>query len=58
MDDTGAVVFTCRICGDSCPAPESVPLDAATREFLAMHPACADPSEHDEGCPSDVPQRA
>lgn len=54
MDDTGAVEFTCRVCGETCPAPEGVPLDQATREFLAMHPACAEPEEHDEGCPAEA----
>ncbi|MCW2500865.1 MAG: hypothetical protein JWN87_2541 [Frankiales bacterium] len=55
LSDDGSVVFTCRVCGEHCPAPEGVPLDQATREFLAMHPACADQSAHDDGCPSDVP---
>jgi hypothetical protein len=31
-----------------------VPLEQATREFLAMHPACADEQQHDDGCPEDV----
>jgi hypothetical protein len=50
----GSVTFTCRVCQEVCPAPEGVPLDEATREFLAMHPACADPEAHDEGCPPEV----
>ena len=52
--EDGSVVFTCRVCQEHCPAPVGVPLDQATREFLALHPACADPVVHDEGCPSDV----
>lgn len=52
MNENGAVTFTCRVCGDRCPAPADVPLDEATREFLALHPACADPAEHDDGCPA------
>jgi hypothetical protein len=49
----GSVIFTCRVCQEHCPAPDGVPLDRATREFLAMHPACADADAHDEGCPED-----
>jgi hypothetical protein len=54
LSDDGSVVFTCRVCGEHCPAPDGVPLDQATREFLAMHPACADPDTHDEGCPAEM----
>ncbi|MGZ6793328.1 MAG: hypothetical protein ACXVGH_02320 [Mycobacteriales bacterium] len=54
MAADGTVVFSCRVCGDHCPAPEGVPLAQATREFLDMHPACADPGAHDEGCPPEV----
>jgi hypothetical protein len=50
----GSVLFTCRVCQEECPAPEGVPLDQATQEFLALHPACADSAQHDEGCPQDV----
>lgn len=53
LSDDGSAVFTCRVCQEQCPAPEGVPLDQATREFLAMHPAHADPEVHDDGCPSD-----
>lgn len=53
MDDRGLVDFHCRVCGETCPAPDDVPLDEATRQFLAMHPLCAEPSEHDDGCPSE-----
>ena len=49
----GSVLFTCRVCQEHCPAPEGVPLEQATREFLAMHPACADEEQHDDGCPED-----
>ena len=47
------MTFTCRVCQEHCPAPEGVPLEQATREFLEMHPACADQQQHDDGCPSD-----
>ena len=50
----GSVQFTCRVCQEHCPAPEGVPLDQATRDFLALHPACADPEVHDDGCPADT----
>ena len=30
-----------------------LPLAEATREFLEMHPACADPAEHEDGCPAE-----
>lgn len=52
IEDDGSVHFRCRVCDDVCPAPEGVPLEQATREFLAMHPACADPEQHDDGCPT------
>lgn len=52
IDDSGVVHFHCRVCGDSCPAPEGVPLEQATREFLGMHPVCADPAQHEDGCPT------
>ncbi len=52
IDDGGAVHFTCRVCRDTCPAPDGVPLEQATRDFLAMHPACADPDAHEDGCPT------
>lgn len=48
----GGVLFTCRVCGEHCPATEGMPLVEATREFLAMHPACADPEQHEDGCPT------
>lgn len=48
----GGVLFTCRVCGEHCPATEGMPLVEATREFLAMHPACADPEQHEDGCPN------
>jgi hypothetical protein len=54
LSEDGSVVFTCRVCGEHCPAPEGQPLDVATREFLAMHPACADQSAHDDGCPPEL----
>lgn len=54
MGADGTVVFTCRVCQEHCDAPEGVPLDQATRDFLAMHPACADSAEHEDGCPEDV----
>ena len=54
LDADGSVVFTCRVCQEHCPAPEGVPLDEATKEFLAMHPACADSEQHDDGCPEDL----
>ena len=50
IGDDGAVHFRCRVCDDSCPAPTGIPLDQATREFLAKHPACADPEKHEDGC--------
>lgn len=50
----GSITFTCRVCQEECPAPQGVPLEQATREFLDMHPACADPEVHDEGCPPEV----
>lgn len=50
----GSVLFTCRVCQEHCPAPADVPLEQATREFLDMHPACADEAEHDEGCPDET----
>lgn len=50
----GSVLFTCRVCQEHCPAPEGVPLEQATREFLDMHPACADRQQHDDGCPEDA----
>ena len=50
----GSVVFTCRVCQEHCPAPEGVPLDVATRDFLAMHPACAEANAHADGCPDEV----
>ena len=53
LSEDGAVHFTCRVCKESCPAPEGVPLEVATREFLALHPACADPSAHVDGCPGE-----
>ena len=53
IDHEGAVVFTCRVCGESCPSPDGLPLDVATREFLDMHPACADPAQHEDGCPAE-----
>lgn len=53
IGDDGAVLFTCRVCDEQCPASEGMPLAEATREFLAMHPACADPAEHEDGCPAD-----
>lgn len=49
----GSVKFTCRVCQEQCPAPEGMPLEEATREFLAMHPACADRQAHEDGCPED-----
>lgn len=52
MSDDGTVHFTCRVCEDTCPAPDGVPLEQATREFLALHPACADPDVHEDGCPT------
>lgn len=52
MTSEGTVLFTCRVCGEHCPASEGVPLAQATREFLAMHPVCADPDEHEDGCPT------
>lgn len=52
MGKDGVVQFTCRVCQDTCPAPVGVPLEQATRDFLAMHPACADPQEHEDGCPA------
>ena len=52
VSDDGSVTFTCRVCHEECPAPEGVPLQQATQEFLAMHPACADPDVHDDGCPA------
>lgn len=55
LSDDGSVVFTCRVCQEHCPAPEGVPLDQATREFLDMHPACADEAAHDDGCPEAEP---
>lgn len=51
----GSVLFTCRVCQEHCPAPDGVPLDQATREFLDMHPACADEDLHDDGCPEETP---
>ena len=53
MSDDGAVLFTCRVCDEQCPATVGMPLAEATREFLAMHPACADPAEHQDGCPAE-----
>lgn len=58
MAADGTVTFTCRVCGEHCPAPEGVALDQATRDFLDMHPACADPDVHDDGCPPEVPASA
>lgn len=52
MDEAGLVEFTCRVCGETCPAPPGVPLDAAVRQFLDLHPACSDTSQHADGCPS------
>ena len=52
IDDAGAVHFRCRVCEDTCPAPGGVSLEQATREFLDMHPACADPAQHEDGCPT------
>lgn len=52
LTDDGTVLFTCRVCQESCPAPEGVPLEVATREFLALHPVCADPDAHQDGCPA------
>jgi hypothetical protein len=54
LSSEGGVLFTCRVCGEHCPAPDGVPLDQATREFLAMHPACAAQDAHEEGCPPDI----
>jgi hypothetical protein len=54
LSGDGRALFTCRVCGQHCPAPEGVSLAQATREFLEMHPACADPELHDEGCPAEV----
>lgn len=54
LADDGSVLFTCRVCQEQCPAPEGVPLDQATREFLDMHPACADRDAHEDGCPEDT----
>ncbi len=54
LSEDGSVTFTCRVCQEQCPAPEGVPLDQATREFLDMHPACADKAAHDDGCPEDL----
>lgn len=53
LSDDGTVEFTCRVCRETCPAPKDVPLDVATREFLALHPACADPAVHVDGCPGE-----
>jgi hypothetical protein len=53
MSPDGRVVFTCRVCGERCDAPEDVPMTEATREFLAMHPACSDQQLHADGCPGD-----
>lgn len=50
----GSVLFTCRVCQEQCPAPDGVSLEQATRDFLALHPACADPEVHDDGCPADA----
>lgn len=55
MMEDGVVHFRCRVCDDCCPAPDGVPLEVATREFLAMHPACADPEQHQDGCPAGEP---
>lgn len=51
IDPQGGVMFSCRVCGQQCPAPEGVPLDQATRQFLDMHPACNKPELHEDGCP-------
>ncbi len=53
IGDDASVLFTCRVCGEQCPAPPGLPLAEATREFLAMHPACADPAQHEDGCPAE-----
>ncbi len=45
--EKGAVLFTCRVCDEQRPATPGIPLAEAAREFLAMHPACADPAEHE-----------
>ena len=52
VTDDGVVRFTCRVCEETCEAPDGVPLDQATRDFLEMHPACADKAQHEEGCPA------
>ena len=52
--EDGSVLFTCNVCKEECPAPPGVPVDVATREFLAMHPVCAAAEEHVEGCPGDA----
>jgi hypothetical protein len=54
LSEDGSVLFTCRVCQEHCPAPDGVSLEQATRDFLAMHPACADSAAHDDGCPEDV----
>ena len=48
------MVFTCRVCQQHCEANDQVALAVATREFLDMHPACADAAQHDEGCPEEL----
>lgn len=51
MSSDGSAVFTCRVCGEHCPAPRGVPLPDAIRDFLAMHPACLEQDQHEDGCP-------
>ncbi len=58
LSSDGSVQFTCRVCQEHCPAPEGLPLEQATRDFLAMHPACADEQQHDEGCPDETSESA
>ena len=53
IGDDGSVLFTCRVCDEQCPARPGLPLAEATREFLEMHPACADPAQHEDGCPAE-----
>ncbi len=55
LSTDGSVLFTCRVCQEHCPAPDDVPLEKATKDFLAMHPACADSEQHDDGCPEENP---
>lgn len=54
LSTDGSVLFTCRVCQEHCPANAGVPLEQATREFLAMHPACANPQQHEDGCPEEA----